>query len=224
MFDKLQFKELKNFLLDIIFPIFCPGCGKEGVWVCQGCESLIPLANPFIKKNNAPLYYLSDLISFGFYHNQILRGLITNLKYYNAIEVVPYLEKFILRFLNKYFLEFKKNEIIIPIPLHRRRLFKRGFNQAEIIAQIIAKYFNLEIRNDFIKRAWRTEEQTKIKDGERLTNVIGAFVCKNNKKIFGRDIILIDDVYTTGATMQECAKVLRAAGARDVRGVVLAKG
>lgn len=218
-----MFKKIKTFVLDIIFPINCPVCGKEGEWLCRECAMVIPFDNPFKKDNNVR-GYLSRLVSFGFYHNPPLRGLITNLKYFNAKAVAPHIEKFILKFLNKYSLEFTGDEIFVPIPLHRNKLWKRGFNQAEVIARIIAKYFNLGLRNDIIKRRWNTEEQTKIDKKERLTNILGAFVCLKSQEIIGRRVVLVDDVYTTGATMQECAKILRENGAKDVVGIVLARG
>ncbi|NQU83684.1 MAG: ComF family protein [Parcubacteria group bacterium] len=232
-----MFEKIRNFVLDTIFPVFCLSCKKEGVWLCQECEMLVPLANSQscpscngqtmggeVCERCAQKSHLKKLLSFGFYHNPVLRGLITNLKYNNAEELSAQAERFILRFLNKKSFRLDNNALIISVPLHKKRLWHRGFNQADIVAKVVSSYFNLKIKNDIIKRKEKTDEQTKISNEDRLINVKKAFACVNHKEIQGRSIILVDDVYTTGATMQECARVLLEAGAKDVKGIVLARG
>lgn len=240
-------KKIKNNILDTIFPIFCVGCKKEGEWLCADCFSAIILAD----KQFCPLCgkisefgkacgrckgksALSAVISCGYYHNPILRKSIGALKYDNAKEIVPQIEKLIIQFVEKYgFLKSHfsvrggNNTVLIPVPLHKKRLWSRGFNQAEIIAKILSKNFNLQINNNILKRKIATGEQAKMKSEERENNVKGAFILlnKNKEEICEKSIILVDDVYTTGSTMQECARIIRARVVVDkVYGFVLARG
>jgi len=233
-------KKIKKDILDTVFPIFCVGCKKEGGWLCEDCFSLITLSG----KQFCPLCgrvselglacercvkssCLSAVVSCGFYHNPILRACIGALKYNNAKEIVPQIEKMIFRFMGKYsFMEkYFNNAVIIPVPLHKRRLWSRGFNQAEIIAGILSANFNLPINTDFLRRKVSTGEQAQMKNEDRRTNVRDAFILLNKEKITGKNIILVDDVYTSGSTMQECAKILRVDGGVDkVYGFVLARG
>lgn len=234
----VDIKKIRDSILDFILPIFCAGCGKEGEWLCKECEEVIKISSaqfcPVCKANTIggracnkcnSKSYLSALISAGFYHDKILRGLIASFKYHNAREVIKNLEKFIFRFFCKINLVFDRDAIIVPVPLHRRKKWARGFNQAEIIARFLNKRFDLKIDNDIIKRTINTEEQAKIKKiGKRSENIKDAFAIVNKKDAKGRSFILVDDVYTTGATMQECAKVLRESGAEKIVGFVVARG
>lgn len=231
-----MFQKIKKETIDTIFPIFCVGCGKEGGWLCNECENtIIPTNNQFCPKcNKKTLFgevcekcknksYLDGLISFGFYHNPILRKLITNLKYNNAKEIIKNIDKFILKFLNKYSFEFN-DYIVVPIPLHKKRKWLRGFNQAELISNIIAKKLKLPVNCDLVERNVFTLEQTKISNVDRLENTLNAFGCIDKGMIKDKNFLLVDDVYTTGATMQECAKILKENGAKKVEGMVLARG
>lgn len=234
-------KKIKKEILDTLFPIFCVGCKKEGEWLCQECAGLILPAHkqfcPLCEKVRvsgkvcgrcAQKSYLSAVISCGYYHNPVLRETIGALKYNNAKELIPRIEKIIIRFTEKYGFfsaEGGNSPILIPIPLHKRRLWSRGFNQAEIIAGILSRNFNLQIKTDILKRKIATGEQAKMKPEEREKNTKGAFVLLNQKEISGKTIILVDDVYTTGSTMQECAKIIRETGVVDnIYGFVLARG
>jgi ComF family protein len=248
--------KIKKEILDIVFPVFCVGCKKEGEWLCKDCLGLISPA----EKQFCPLCgrisefgktcehcsgksALSAVISCGFYHNPVLRACVGALKYDNAREIVPQIEKIIIRFLEKYgfFGNFRgtgprfsgdcsqkvliNSPILVPVPLHRRRLWARGFNQAEIIARILSRNFNLQINNKILKRKIATGEQAKMKPDERKENTKNAFVLLNKERIAGKSIVLIDDVYTTGSTMQECAKIIRESGGVDkIYGFVLARG
>lgn len=112
---------------------------------------------------------------------------------------------------------------LVPVPLTRRRLLARNFNQAEILAQGVAQACSLKV-NPLLERLRRTKPQSELKSEERLTNVRGAFSLKPKAKAEGGVFILVDDIYTSGATLEECAGVLRAAGAREVWGLVVAQG
>lgn len=111
-------------------------------------------------------------------------------------------------------------EIIIPVPLHRRRFAERGFNQAELIARMVGKKLNLQISNS-LQRTRFTRPQVGLSHEEREQNVKSAFAL--NGVLLAKNILLVDDVYTTGSTMQECARILKQAGAQSVVGFTLAR-
>lgn len=238
-----MFFKIKKGLLDTIFPIFCAGCKKEGDWLCKECAgSILPAEKQFCPLCGKVREFgkvcgpceeksaLSSVISCGYYHNPVLRETIGALKYNNAKKIIPQIEKIIIQFTEKY--EFNNlwgtvphNILLVPIPLHKRRLWQRGFNQAEVIAEILSRNFNLKIRNNILKRKVYTGEQAKMRDNERVENVKDAFALLNKKEIIGKSIILVDDVYTTGSTMQECAKIIKTGwGVDKVHGFVLARG
>ena len=118
-----------------------------------------------------------------------------------------------------------ETDYILAVPLHKKRLRWRGFNQAEYLAKRVADHFGLIFRDDIIIRQKYTPPQVKIRDyKERAKNIKGAFKCLSPRSIKNKKIILIDDVCTTLSTLGECAKVLKKAGAKEVWGLVLARG
>lgn len=127
--------------------------------------------------------------------------------------------------LDKKFNVFEANPLLIPVPLHPRRLNWRGFNQSELLVKDLADVSQMEMANDVIGRVINTIPQADIKEREeRLKNLNGVFVIKNGSKVVGREIILIDDVCTTGATLNECARVLKECGVKRVVALVVARG
>ncbi|MCQ2562086.1 MAG: ComF family protein, partial [Alphaproteobacteria bacterium] len=108
-----------------------------------------------------------------------------------------------------------KIDIVLPVPLAWKRLFVRGYNQATLLAKPIAKYFSAKLDVDSVKRKYRSDMGHKS-FAERKKNISGVFVIKNNKNISGKNILLVDDVMTSGATFNELAHILRKAGAKSV--------
>lgn len=125
--------------------------------------------------------------------------------------------------------KFLNNCLIVPVPLHKDREKERGFNQAEILGGIISRILSIPIENRIIARIKATQTQAKLKNWEqRKENLRGSFEIKNSpdgqaEKIKGANIILVDDVYTSGATINEAAKTLRNAGAKQIIAFVIAK-
>lgn len=115
-------------------------------------------------------------------------------------------------------------DLIVPIPLHPVKLRERQFNQSEALATYLAKKLNKKIIKDRIKRIKYTLPQTELKREDRLKNVKDAFLAKRHNGFEDRTILLIDDVFTTGATLHECAKSLKNAGAKKVIAFALARG
>ena len=116
-------------------------------------------------------------------------------------------------------------DILIPVPLHPTRLIKRRYNQATLLAHALAKICDANFDPDILKRIKRTESQGKFKARQRFQNVKGAFAVREKAlpRIQGKHIVIIDDVFTTGATLESCATILKRAGARRVDGICLAR-
>ncbi|TET33102.1 MAG: ComF family protein [Planctomycetota bacterium] len=113
-------------------------------------------------------------------------------------------------------------DAIVPVPLHRLRKKERGFDQAEFLARHVSGKAGVWLEN-MLERIRDTEPQTSLPPTRRLKNVKGAFALKRDAKIVGKRILLVDDVMTTGATLAECSRVLKAAGAADIECLVLAR-
>lgn len=111
--------------------------------------------------------------------------------------------------------------IILPVPLHRRRYLERGFNQAELLARAWSKHLSLPILKNVLVRSRSTQTQVGLGRVERQKNLVGAFKLK--QPLRNSQVILIDDVFTTGSTLQECARVLKEGGAGEVWGVTVAR-
>ena len=114
-----------------------------------------------------------------------------------------------------------KIDYIIPVPIHKIRMRKRGFNQSEILCRQISKKMSIPVRNDILKRSKNTKPQWHLNKKERENNLVDAFEIVNEKDVIGKNIILFDDIFTTGSTMNKCAQVLKSAGANYVAGVTL---
>lgn len=116
------------------------------------------------------------------------------------------------------------NFILVPIPLHKKKLKERGFNQAEEIGKELSKFLNIPIFNDVLIKIKQTLDQVELKKEERQENIRGVFLCQKPEIIKNKKILLIDDIFTTGSTMEECACVLKDAGAKEIWGMVVARG
>jgi ComF family protein len=114
-------------------------------------------------------------------------------------------------------------DVILPVPLHGRRLYERGFNQALLLADRIGSRFSLPVCYDNLVRIRPTRPQVELSGRDRVKNVAGAFSLIAPLAVKNCRVLLIDDVFTTGATMNECAKVLKRAGAAHVAALTLAR-
>jgi len=233
---------LKLFL-DIFFPWQCLYCKKETHLpypLCKKCQVSIPIISSFIcpicekKLRNFPKPYCfckTNLTALGivsFYQNPILKRTIHFFKYQSVISLQKPLSDLMIKFLEKtdFFSKInKKNIIVIAIPLHKRKRNHRGFNQSELLAKSISNHFSLNYNFRILFRIKNNPPQAKINNlSDRKKNSKNIFQTSNSNLIKNKWIILIDDVYTSGATMQEAARVLKKSGAKKVMGLVLARG
>ncbi len=201
-------------VLDLLFPKFCAGCNEEGSWLCKKC---LPVVDFFHQDMAVPnLDGVTALFNYG---ENTQSKLIKMFKYDYLSEVAGIFEN-IISGIN--FFEVWKDCVIIPVPLHARRERERGFNQAEILAGLFSKKFGLSV-NKNLYRIIYTQQQAKLSGEERRQNLQNAFVWRSDRAA-PKKVLLVDDVFTTGATMQECAGVLKNNGAEAVCGLVLARG
>lgn len=208
----------KKFILNIIFPIECLGCGKEEEWLCGGCfEKIMPNTRVIHGKN------LDKVITLFSYDNEVIKKLIHGLKYRFMEDLALPLGALLSKELKKMEGQIGKPDFIAPIPLHKKRLLERGFNQAELLALKISECFGWPVEKNVIMRSRLTASQVDLDEAGRKENMKDAFSVTDLAKVLNQKIILIDDVFTTGATMEECARVLKNVGAREVLGLALAK-
>lgn len=201
---------MKSFLLDLFFPKYCVSCRVEGEYLCEKCSKcLCP------RLESEKLGDIDELLSlFRYSETPAVKELIKLMKYKFCREIVEIFDFGQLKSL--------ENCIVVPVPLHRKRLAYRGFNQAEVLGEYVANLHKLKLGN-LLKRVRHTDQQARLRRSSRLENMKGAFeLCEqlDSCSIF----LLVDDVATTGATLNECAKTLRKAGAKKVLAFVLARG
>jgi len=152
----------------------------------------------------------------------VTKELIHTFKYRGKDYLGATLSELMVDFIKEYNMPMEVLDLVVPIPLHQVRLREREFNQAQILSQHIAKTFNKRLATDALKRLRHTKTQTELQTEERLLNVKGSFAVTNNEEIKGKNILLVDDVLTTGATSSEAACALKKAGANIVFVLTLA--
>ncbi len=204
-------------VFNFLFPLECIACGAGGSHCCAACASSIPLAPRFWRESE-----LRASAAFSYAH-PLVRKLIHDLKFESWTCAQPAIDLLARRWAAKIGGGFCPIEAaIVAIPLHASKRRERGFNQAEMLGETISKALSLPARPDWLERTIRTKPQTASPD--RAKNVASAFAARLPAAARGKPILLVDDVWTTGATMRECAKALRAAGSGPVRGFALAYG
>jgi ComF family protein len=211
--------KFKKFILDTIFPIECLGCGREGVWLCEECLGKIG-----VDKHSLGGESLEKILTFYSYDNEILKKAIHFLKYRFVEDLALPLGNLLANGVNAESRRPEKDFILMPVPLYKKRLLGRGFNQAALLARGLSDRFGLEIEEKVLERVRQTVPQVDLEEKERKDNVKNVFSVRDILRVKNKKIILVDDVITTGATIEECGKVLKLSGAKEVWGVALAKG
>jgi ComF family protein len=218
-------------LFDFILPRFCPSCRNKLATsentVCNYCLSKIKLADPeFIKSEHQRKYENKRIIS-GFVSHYIfekdkeLQDIIHALKYDKKFHFGIFLGKSLGEHFKSQFQNWNIN-LIIPIPLHHLKKAERSFNQSYYIAKGISSRTTIAVKANAIKRMRFTQSQTTKTLKEREDNVEGAFKVRKPEIVKGKNILLVDDVMTTGATINECGKVLLEAGANRIYAATVA--
>lgn len=241
--------EARDFVLDILFPRFCVGCAIEGSYLCIDCQSAFIFfeqsyclcRNPSrlpsgVKCKKCSGLPLNGLYSALPYDSPLVKKIISRFKYapfvrelakscadliinhFQLLDKPPYSP-------NKgWIVEAGPPWLIVSAPLHKKRLKWRGYNQSEELAKELSSRLGVKYCPDCLVKTKKTPPQAELLGKEREGSVKNVFICPEKFAVAGHRVLLVDDVYTTGSTMQECARVLKTAGARQVWGVVVARG
>lgn len=214
--------EVWTSVVDLLFPRVCVVCENSLVrgekYLCTSCLADFPFTEAAYDAGENLLEHFDaafrpEKLYALFYYNKydVYKKLIYSIKYHSYKQLAFYLGQL----LGEHIPDTCKADVIVPIPLHPRRLRERGYNQALEIARGIARVLSLEILDDVVVRTRNNVSQTGKNASERVKNVRDIFQLKNPQKIIGKHVLLVDDVITTGATIGSCLQVLAQAG--DVR-------
>ncbi len=232
---RLLFQKTSQSLLDFFLPPHCLNCKTLGDWLCQHClndialiteavceqcgEPLTETASSCSRCRSDSMVALDGVRAAAYFENNPIRPAIHFLKYNNHRAVSSSLAKLLSDAYSRYGLQA---EVIIPVPLHPSRLEERGYNQSELLARALSDNLKLPMDSATLQRVRHTRPQVGLGLLERQENVVDAFLCAD-QKLAGQHILLIDDVWTTGSTMNACASALKKTGVASVWGLTLAK-
>lgn len=220
-------------LYEALFPKYCLSCKREGKWLCSDCQEAISYLRyqfcPFcltITRTGRPCsicqprHHLTGLLAATHFKPPI-SNLIHQLKYKGTKELSQLLTKIMIKNTRNRIPRGKK--IIIPIPLHPKQGRKRGFNQAELLARELSKRLKIEYSPRILKRIKDTKSQTKLNRRERRENLKDAFEIDKRTELEEYIVLLVDDVATTGTTLNEAAKTLKQTKAKEIWGLVVSR-
>lgn len=209
--------------LDLIYPPVCGICGKINQnSLCKKCELQLKRQAVFriddysgdIKKNFEEHLYV-------FMYGGIVRSMILNYKFNEKAYLYKTFVKFLLK--SEKFVEIIKSyDIIEPVPLGKARKKERGYNQSSLIATEISKNLKIKLSSS-LNKTHNTLKQSTLTQKERQQNIQGAYMLKQSNNLYQKNVLLIDDVYTTGSTVNECCKELLKAGTKNIGVLTIAK-
>jgi len=224
---------LQDALIDFFYPRHCVGCGRTGSFLCVDCAKSLPrILPPACQKCGKPdvsgsfcpacwsAQLMVDFILSPFRFEGVIRKAIHSFKYGNLRAISTDLSRLMYDYFQASGLLC---DVVVPVPLHPRRLRQRGYNQSALLAREFSRLSWLKVEEDCLKRCKDSAPQTKTATvEERKTNTSDAFVCKN-EKLRAKRVLLIDDVCTSGATLDACAVALKVKGVESVCGLTLAR-
>ncbi|MFH1877411.1 MAG: ComF family protein [Candidatus Omnitrophota bacterium] len=217
----MNWKFFLNSLVTVMFPARCPACGQKmsdyPLPVCRFCKTLITRPNPLITSRTGNV---RDVWSCSAYEGK-LKDCLRAFKYRGERRYILLFESLIRDFLSAATIE--NPDIIIPVPLHPLKLRTRKYNQAALIAEALSRLKSIPLSEHILKKTKNTSPQTGLSRKERLINLKNSFCVIDPNGIINKKVLLVDDVITTGATLETCADKLMGSGARLVTGFTLAK-
>jgi competence protein ComFC len=227
-----QISDLKRVALDLLFPRWCIGCGREGDFICRACRRSLPVITPpTCPKCGRPQSQAVicpgctdepgeiDGIRSPFVFDGVIRQAIHELKYRNLRALAPSLAGMLYDYLVE---NPVAGDVLVPVPLHPKRRRERGYNQSALLARELGRLSGLSVtENCLVRHSYTVPQARSAGVRERQKNVANAFTCLDGR-LNGRQVILIDDVSTSGATIYACAAAIKSAGAAQVRGLVMA--
>lgn len=213
-------------IINLLFPPKCIFCGSlisitERIEICAACYGEIPFLNDRIIRPSSGQHF--DGVICLCEYKGIVRQAIVGYKFFNK---AAYYRAFALMLADKIkkMTRMLSFDIIISVPLHYEKQKARGYNQSYLISRVLGKETGIFEGSHLLSRVKNTESQSTLSRKERILNVENAFKVSSPEKIAGKRVLLIDDVLTTGSTLDECSKVLKLAGALEVVAVVVASG
>ena len=221
--NKKRWLKILNTMIDIMFPQVCSVCGKlnkEGLSV--KCKKMLEKLAIFqITKENLQENYFQELISI-FPYEGIVRQLLLAYKFNEKSYMYVCFVNFILKN-KKIFEKLQSYDTIIPVPISKKRMKERGYNQSLLIAKKLSKNLKVQLQTQCLLKNRNIIEQSKLNKQQRKENIKNVYELRNGKILSNKRILLIDDIYTTGSTVNECAKVIYQAKPKKIDVLVVAK-
>jgi len=234
--------DLLESAVSLLYPPVCTICGRTvraGEYLCNDCEAktirIVPpfcekcsesfegsISEPFTCANCAHRTMHFDAAVAAYRGRGVVRQIIHEFKYGRQIHLQHLVARWLCAALDDERLRGRKFDVIIPVPLHASRQRERGFNQAELIAQLLSVDSSIPAR-PLLKRVRYTTTQTALDRAERMENLHNAFRLRKKADVRALRVLLVDDVLTTGSTLSECARVLKRAGALSVHAATAAR-
>lgn len=250
MIDNNLWEYLKEGFLNLIYPLSCENCGQlikesKGYSICENClQQIKTISNPYCfrcgkpfspgidfedkalcancQEKKDPYYFVRSAT----YYQGVMRKCIHLLKYKKELKLARPLADFMVKhLLSDELINIRKIELIIPVPLFKDDYLKRGFNQSGLLAKYIADYFSITFSNDLLIKKRANQSQVGLSKVERKMNIKNVYSVNSplQQNNINR-ILLIDDIFTTGSTVEACCKVLRKAGIKELFVLTLARG
>jgi len=241
----VRIKQSIHRVFDLVYPRLCIFChskikANNDYNICSACAAEIKTINaPFCLRCGAVLEQLSQIRVNGcsrcsnkkYYFDQVfsackykgkVKSCIHFFKYKRKIKTKNILSDLLIEFLNANF-PTKNIDLITAVPLHKHKLQERGFNQSKLIADKLSEFFKIESSHNNLCRVKKTVSQVTLSAQKRKLNTADAFACKDPDKFKNKRILLIDDIFTTGSTLNECAKVIKQSGAKNITCLTIAR-
>ena len=228
----IHFKLVEQWLLEATAPTVCVGCGRYGSWLCWDCTEqivvireqrcvgchVLAMDGKTCANCRKRGWAIDGVVAVADFSQPMMREVIHTLKYEGLTAVAADMGTWMGRLVSAL---AGQDWVVVPVPMHWWREWQRGFNQSTILARAVAKSMGIASIPVLIKTR-PTMSQVGLGRARRLANLEGAFVCRQD--LTGARVLLVDDVATTGTTLNQAAKALKAAGAKEVRGVVFGRG
>ena len=197
--------------------LFCQD-NKEDLegYICQLCREKIDHDHKSLKTQSP---YLESSY-YSIYYNRFIKSIIHDFKFNDKSYLYRPFGDLLLETINRHTID-NDIDVIYYVPLHRRKKARRGYNQSQLLASYLSKNLSIPLSNN-LKKFKSTKDQHRLNKIQRQTNLLDSFTTKNDQEVKGKNILLIDDLITTGATLDECARLLKAKEANKVIGLCLA--
>ncbi len=199
-------------ILDFVFPNYCIGCHKRinyDSFTCEKCANILQYSKVKILQN----HLACDYVFAAFPYQGIIKKEIIAFKFHQKRYLKKAFARELIQVVETYQIQF---DHVIPVPISRIRYRERGYNQSEEIASILAKRFHKKMHSHLLQKIKDNPRQSTLSKNERQDNVKGVYQVKESNQLKAKTVLLVDDIFTTGATVSECARVLKQSGVQKV--------